>query len=160
MTVRVQRDDFDLGAELAALRRGRTDIGALVSFSGLVRESVPDPSEPDRPIRLEGFELEHYPAMTLKALEEIEGAALDRWPIQASLILHRYGRLAPGEQIMMVATASAHRAAAFEAAQFLMDYLKSRAPFWKRETTARGSHWVDARSSDEDARMRWSDRRD
>jgi molybdopterin synthase catalytic subunit len=147
MAVRVQREDFDLGAELAALRAGRTDIGALVSFSGLVR---------DMGGRLTGFELEHYPAMTEKALRGIEAQARARWPLQASLVIHRYGPLAPGAQIMMVATASAHRAAAFEAAEFLMDYLKSRAPFWKKETTPEGARWVDAREEDEAALERWS----
>jgi molybdopterin synthase catalytic subunit len=147
MAVRVQREDFDLGAELAALRAGRTDIGALVSFTGLVR---------DRDGSLTGFELEHYPAMTERALTAIEAEAQARWPLQASLIIHRFGPLSPGEQIMMVATASAHRQAAFEAAEFLMDYLKSRAPFWKKETTAEGAAWVDARETDEAALERWS----
>jgi molybdopterin synthase catalytic subunit len=147
MAVRVQREDFDLGAELAALRAGRTDIGALVSFTGLVR---------DRDGSLTGFELEHYPAMTERALAAIEAEAQTRWPLQASLIIHRFGPLSPGEQIMMVATASAHRQAAFEAAEFLMDYLKSRAPFWKKETTAEGAAWVDARETDEAALERWS----
>jgi len=147
MAFRVQREDFDLGAELAALRAGRDDIGALVSFTGLVRD-------PDGTLR--GFELEHYPGMTEKALAAIESEALARWPLQAILIIHRHGPLASGEQIMMVATASAHRAAAFEAAEFLMDYLKSRAPFWKKETTAAGASWVDAREEDEGALARWS----
>lgn len=144
MTVRVQREDFDLGAELAALRAGRTDIGALVSFTGLVRGAG-----------VTTMELEHYPGMTESALIAIEADAQARWPLQASLIIHRYGPLAPGAQIMMVATASAHRQAAFAAAEFLMDYLKSRAPFWKRETTAEGARWVDAREDDEAALVRW-----
>lgn len=147
MATRVQREDFDLGAELAALRAGRTDIGALVSFTGLVR---------DLDGALTGFELEHYPAMTERALVAIEAEAQARWPLQATLILHRYGQFAPGEQIMMVAAASAHRQAAFAAAEFLMDYLKSRAPFWKKEATASGSSWVDARESDETALARWT----
>jgi molybdopterin synthase catalytic subunit len=146
MAVRVQRADFDLGAELAALRAGRTDIGALVSFTGLVR---------DGDGRLRGFELEHYPGMTEKALAAIESEARRRWSLQASLVIHRFGPLAPGEQIMMVATAAAHRQAAFKAAEFLMDYLKSRAPFWKKETTAAGAAWVDAREADEAALGRW-----
>ena len=150
MSVRVQREDFDLGAELAALRAGRTDIGALVSFTGLVRDSADG-----QPVT--SMELEHYPAMTAKALEAIEAEAHGRWPLQASLILHRFGPLAPGDQIMMVATASKHRAAAFEAAQFLMDYLKSRAPFWKKEANAEGGSWVDARDEDETAIGRWSE---
>jgi molybdopterin synthase catalytic subunit len=150
MAVRVQREDFDLGAELAALRAGRTDIGALVSFTGLVRDTADG-------MPVSSMELEHYPAMTAKALEAIEAEARARWPLQASLILHRHGPLAPGDQIMMVATASAHRAAAFEAAEFLMDFLKSRAPFWKKEATGDGARWVDARDEDETAIGRWSE---
>jgi molybdopterin synthase catalytic subunit len=146
MAVRVQREDFDLGAELATLSDGRTDIGALVSFTGLVR---------DRGGGLATMELEHYPGMTEKALEAIEAEARARWPLDACLIVHRYGALAPGERIMMVATASAHRRAAFEAAEFLMDYLKSRAPFWKKETTAEGTRWVEAQADDEAALDRW-----
>lgn len=149
MAVRVQAEDFDLGAELAALRRGRTDIGALVSFTGLVRDSADG-----APVA--GIELEHYPGMTERALAGIEDAARVRWPLSASLIVHRFGRLPPGAQIMMVATASAHRHAAFEAAEFLMDYLKSRAPFWKRETAPGRDRWVDARESDAVALGRWS----
>jgi molybdopterin synthase catalytic subunit len=145
MAVRVQRDDFDLGAELEGLRAGRTDIGALVSFTGLVRDAG----------GLEAMELEHYPGMTEKALAAIEAEARRRWPLQACLIVHRYGRLAPGEQIMMVATASAHRQAAFAAAEFLMDYLKSRAPFWKKETSQNGARWVEARATDDAALGRW-----
>lgn len=148
MAIRVQREDFDLGAELAALREGRTDIGGLVSFSGLVRDVTG---------RLESLELEHYPGMTERALAAIEAEARSRWPLLDVLIIHRYGRLAPGDQIMMVATASAHRAAAFEAAAFLMDYLKSRAPFWKKETGDAGSAWVDAKAGDEAALDRWKD---
>lgn len=145
MTVRVQRDDFDLGREIDALTGGRHDIGAVVSFSGLVRDTG----------GLESMELEHYPGMTEKALASIEAEAVERWKLQASLVIHRYGRLLPGDRIMMVATASRHRRAAFEAAEFLMDYLKSRAPFWKRETGAGGSRWVEARESDETALGRW-----
>ncbi|MEO0911625.1 MAG: molybdenum cofactor biosynthesis protein MoaE [Pseudomonadota bacterium] len=148
MPVRVQREDFDLGAEVAALRAGRADIGALVTFSGLVRDTAGGQA-------ISAMELEHYPGMTEKALAAIEAEAEARWPLQASLIIHRYGALEPGEQIMMVATASPHRKAAFEAAEFLMDYLKSRAPFWKKEETGRGAAWVDAREADEDALTRW-----
>jgi len=151
MAVRVQRGDFDLGAELAAMRAGRTDIGALVSFTGLVRDATGG--------GLEALELEHYPGMTEKALAGIEAEARARWALQDCLIVHRYGRLVPGEQIMMVATASAHREAAFAAAEFLMDYLKSRAPFWKKETGPEGARWVEAREADETALARWmSDR--
>jgi molybdopterin synthase catalytic subunit len=147
MAVRVQREDFDPGAELAALRAGRTDIGALVSFTGLVRDTG----------GLEAMEPEHYPGMTEKALAAIEAEARGRWPLADCLIVHRYGPLAPGEQIMMVATASAHRGAAFAAAEFLMDYLKSRAPFWKKEHRVDGSEggWVEAKESDEQAAARW-----
>ena len=146
MAVRVQREDFDLGAELEALRAGRRDIGALVSFTGLVRDTG----------GLESMELEHYPGMTEKALAGIEADARGRWPLQACLIVHRYGRLLPGEQIVLVATASAHRGAAFAAAEFLMDYLKSRAPFWKKETGPQGGAWVDARDEDLAALARWT----
>jgi molybdopterin synthase catalytic subunit len=149
MAVRVQREDFDLGAELSALRSGRTDIGALVSFTGLVRGRAGDAA-------ITGMELEHYPGMTQKALCGIEAEARARWPLQASLVIHRYGALAPGDQIMMVATASPHRQAAFEAAEFLMDYLKSRAPFWKKEQIGEGARWVDSRDLDEAALTRWS----
>lgn len=146
MAVRVQQDDFDLGAELDALRAGRTDIGALVSFSGLVRDDSGD---------LEALELEHYPGMTEKALGEIEAEARARWALNDSLIIHRYGPLKPGEQIMMVAAAAPHRKAAFEAADFLMDFLKSRAPFWKKEHGVAGAAWVDAKEDDEAALKRW-----
>jgi molybdopterin synthase catalytic subunit len=146
MAVRVQREDFDVGRELDAMTAERRDVGALVSFTGLVR---------DQGGRLTRFELEHYPAMTAQAIEAIEAEAAARWPLIASLVIHRFGVLAPGDRIMMVATASAHRQAAFEAAEFLMDYLKSRAPFWKKETTPEGSAWVDARDTDEAALRRW-----
>ena len=148
MSVRVQREDFDLGLEINALRAGRSDIGALVTFSGLVRNSADG-----QPIS--AMELEHYPGMTEKALGKIEAEARERWSLQASLIIHRSGPLKPGDQIMMVATAAPHRQDAFAAAEFLMDYLKSRAPFWKNETTPDGGTWVDARESDEDALKRW-----
>ncbi len=148
MAVRVQMDDFDLARELAALRAGRTDIGALVTFTGLVRDMAGG-----APIT--EMELEHYPGMTESALEGIEAEATARWPLQASLIIHRYGPLAPGDQIVLVATASPHRQAAFEAAMFMMDFLKSRAPFWKKEAGPSGEKWVDAREADEDALTRW-----
>ena len=147
--MRVQEEDFDLGHEVAQLSANRQDIGALVTFSGLVRGgSQADP--------ISTMTLEHYPGMTEKALAEIEAEAVGRWRLQASLIIHRFGVLRPGEQIMMVATASAHRQDAFEAAEFLMDYLKSRAPFWKKEEGPKGGEWVDARVSDEEALARWS----
>jgi len=144
--IRVQKDDFDLGKELSAMRNGRVDIGALVSFSGLVR---------DLDGSLKSLNLEHYPGMTEAALTDIGEQAMTRWDLQDVLIIHRYGELAPGDQIMMVAAASKHRAEAFQAADFMMDFLKSRAPFWKKEEGASGSKWVDARDIDEDALSRW-----
>lgn len=144
--IRVQTEDFDIGAEVAALTQARHDIGAVVTFSGTVRDKTGD---------LVALELEHYPGMTEKELARIDAEAHRRWPLEASLIVHRIGRLAPGENIVLVVTASAHRRAAFEAAQFLMDYLKTRAPFWKREETASGGDWVDARDSDDAAAERW-----
>lgn len=150
MTVRVQRDDFDLGVEVKRLVAGRTDIGAIVTFTGTVREA-----DKGRPI--EAMTLEHYPGMTEAELERVEEEARKRWPLQASLIIHRYGELRPGDNIVLVVTASAHRHAAFEAASFLMDYLKSKAPFWKKEVLRDGGgHWVDARESDEEALRRWT----
>ncbi len=146
MAVRVQTEDFDLGAEAAALR-GDGEAGALVTFSGIVRGGADD---------VAAMTLEHYPGMTEAALEEIEAEACARWDLSASLIIHRVGRLAPGENIMMVAAASRHRKAAFEAAEFLMDYLKTRAPFWKKEETPEGARWVDAREADDDAAARWA----
>ena len=146
MAVRVQREDFDVGAELAGLRSGTPSAGALVSFTGLVR---------DMGGAVAAIELEHYPEMTGKALAAIEAEARSRWRLDGCLIVHRFGRLEPGDQIMMVATASAHREAAFAAAEFLMDYLKSRAPFWKKETGPDGASWVEAREADEAALGRW-----
>lgn len=145
MSVRIEEADFDTGAEIAALAAGRDDVGAVVSFTGLVRGG--DVSE---------MVLEHYPGMTEKALEEIEAEARSRWPLEAVTIIHRVGPLAPGARIVFVATASRHRGAAFEAAEFLMDYLKTRAPFWKKETTADGARWVDARETDDTAAARWN----
>jgi molybdopterin synthase catalytic subunit len=147
MVVRVQRDVFDVGAELAALTAGRTDIGALASFVGLVRDQA------DVPIT--AMTLEHYPSMTEKKLAEIEAEARARWPLQASLIVHRYGRMLPGEPIVLVATASPHRAAALEACAFLIDWLKTEAPFWKLEETAAAPRWVEARDADDRAAARW-----
>ncbi len=146
MVVRVQLEDFNLGRELENLRAGRTDIGALVSFTGLVRDDTGD---------LTALELEHYPGMTEAALTEIETEAQRRWSLNDSLIIHRYGPLKPGEQIMMVAAAAPHRRAAFEAADYLMDFLKSRAPFWKKEHGVDGAKWVDAKEDDEAALKRW-----
>lgn len=149
MAVRVQSDDFDVGAELNALTGGRTDIGAVVTFTGTVRGNTPD-----HPIA--SMTLEHYPGMTEAELARVEAEAAARWPLSASLIVHRYGTLKPGDNIVLVITASSHRQAAFEAAEFLMDYLKSRAPFWKKEDGPDGrGNWVDARESDDDAIARW-----
>jgi molybdopterin synthase catalytic subunit len=148
MSVNVQLEDFDVGAEITALSAGRTDIGAVVTFTGLVRGTAGGQDISD-------MELEYYPGMTEKALAKIEAEASTRWSLQASRIIHRYGKLVPGAQIVMVATASPHRGDAFEAAEFIMDYLKSRAPFWKKEGTADGGKWVDARDVDEDALDRW-----
>ncbi len=146
--IRVQAEDFDIGGEVAALIAGRTDIGAVVTFSGLVRDA--SGSAP-----VTSMELEHYPGMTEKELARIEAEAHARWPLQATLIVHRIGELKPGENIVLVVAASAHRAAAFEAAAFLMDYLKTRAPFWKREEGQGEARWVDARESDDQAATRW-----
>ena len=149
MAVRVEAADFDVAAEIRRLTAGRTDIGAIVTFTGTVRGQAKG-----RPIT--SMTLEHYPGMTEAELARVEAEALARWPLSASLIVHRIGTLAPGDNIVLVVAASAHRHAAFEAAAFLMDYLKSRAPFWKKETSADGvGTWVDARDSDEDAVRRW-----
>ena len=147
MTIRVQTDPFDPGAELNQFSAAQTGAGAVVSFSGVVRDG-PDGG-------LDAMEIEHYPGMTQAALAGIKAEAMERWPLTGVLVIHRHGRLEVGEVIMMVATASAHRVAAFEAAEFLMDYLKSRAPFWKKEFGKDGSAWVDAKSEDEAALDRW-----
>jgi molybdopterin synthase catalytic subunit len=145
MAVRVQEADFDTGAEIAALSAGRDDVGAVVSFTGLVRGAG-----------ITSMTLEHYPGMTEKALEAIEAEAMDRWPLQGATIIHRVGELPPGARIVLVAVASRHRGAAFEAAEFLMDYLKTRAPFWKKEIGEDGqARWVDARETDTSAADRW-----
>lgn len=148
MAVRVQREDFDVGAELAALTAGRADIGGVATFLGLVRDTAGGET-------VGAMTLEHYPGMTEKLLAEIEAEARDRWPLDATLIVHRYGRLEPGDRIVLVATASAHRQAALESCAFLIDWLKTRAPFWKLEETAKGGHWVEARESDDAAAARW-----
>lgn len=146
MTVHVQADPFDAGAELNGFAQGRTDVGAVVSFTGVVR---------DVDGGLQEMQIEHYPGMTKSAIEKIVADAARRWDLADALVIHRYGPLKPGAPIMMVATAAAHRAAAFEAADFLMDYLKSRAPFWKKEVTDAGADWVAAKDADEDALKRW-----
>lgn len=149
--IRVQNEDFDPGAELAALTRGRTDIGGAVSFVGLVREMTGADAEAIR-----AMTLEHYPGMTEKMLGAIEQEALQRWPLAASLIVHRYGKLLPGDRIVLVITSSAHRSAAFEANMFLVDWLKTKAPFWKQEDSATGATWVEARAEDDQAAARWA----
>ena len=149
--IRVQREDFDLGAEMAALTAGNHKIGGLAVFIGLVRDVVGDAA-------LGAMTLEHYPGMTEKMLARIEAEANERWPLEASLIVHRYGRLEPGERIVLVAAASQHRQAAFEACQVLIDWLKTKAPFWKLEETAAGPRWVEARSNDDQAAERWTER--
>ncbi|HYZ25829.1 MAG TPA: molybdenum cofactor biosynthesis protein MoaE [Geminicoccaceae bacterium] len=148
--IRVQKQPFDIGAELAALSAGRRDIGAIASFVGLVRDLA------DAPIA--AMTLEHYPGMTEKKLAEIEAAANERWSLQASLIVHRYGRMLPGEPIVLVATASEHRAAALESCAFLIDWLKTEAPFWKLEESSGETRWVEARASDERTAARWDTR--
>ena len=150
MPVRVGPEDFDVARETRALVGGRTDVGAIVTFTGTVRGIA-------KGIPVTSMTLEHYPGMTEDELARVEAEAQVRWPLQASLIVHRIGTLAPGDNIVLVITASAHRHAAFEAAEFLMDYLKSRAPFWKKEAGADGSGvWVDARDSDTEALKRWT----
>jgi molybdopterin synthase catalytic subunit len=144
--IRVQEAPFDLGAEANAFAARQAGMGAVVTFTGIVRDLGGD---------LDAMEIEHYPGMTEKALAGIAEEAMRRWQVGDVLILHRHGRLCADDLIMMVATASRHRADAFQAAEFLMDYLKSRAPFWKKELTQAGEGWVAARDEDEDALRRW-----
>lgn len=148
MAVRVQTGDFDAGAEMAAMRRGNPKIGAIASFVGVVRDlnEGADVAE---------MTLEHYPGMTEKALGEIVSNARTRWDIYDALIVHRVGTLKPTDQIVLVVVASGHRGEAFQACEFLMDYLKTRAPFWKKEKTPEGGRWVDARKTDDTAADRW-----
>jgi molybdopterin synthase catalytic subunit len=145
--ISVQEQPFDLGLESAQFASGHKDMGAVVTFTGIVRDLPDDP--------LIAMDIEHYPGMTEAALTEIAQSAMQRWSLGDALVIHRHGRLTPGEMIMMVATAARHRKDAFEAAEYLMDYLKSRAPFWKREITADGEDWVASKSEDEDALNRW-----
>ena len=155
--IRVQAENFDVGAEIAALTGGRHGIGGVVSFVGLVRDMAPVDGN-DAPIG--AMTLEHYPGMTEKQLATVEADANARWPLEASLIVHRYGRLEPGENIVLVVCASAHRQDAFDACNFLIDWLKTKAPFWKLEETAAGGQWVAARDTDDDAAARWGARQD
>lgn len=147
--IRIQREDFDLSAEVAALTAGRADIGAVVAFAGLCR---------DEGGKLAALELEHYPGMAEAEIGRVASDAAGRWPLSGLVAIHRYGMIRPGEQIVLVIAASAHRRAAFEAAEFMMDYLKTRAPFWKREHLADGSvgGWVEAKGEDDEAAERWS----
>ncbi|MFY0596930.1 MAG: molybdenum cofactor biosynthesis protein MoaE [Cognatishimia sp.] len=147
MRILVQEDAFDLGAETEAFTKAQETAGAVVTFTGIVRNNAEG--------TLKTMRIEHYPGMTEKALTKIAQEASERWDISDTLVIHRHGDMAPGERIMMVATASKHRVHAFEAAEFLMDFLKSRAPFWKKEITADDAEWVAAKDSDEDALNRW-----
>ena len=151
-TVRIQREDFSAAAEIAALTEGRTDVGAVVSFTGLCR---------DEGGTLEALELEHYPGMAETQVARVVEEAQARWALQGATVIHRYGRIRAGENIVLVATASAHRSAAFAAAEFLMDFLKTRAPFWKREHRRDGTigGWVEAKAEDDAAADRWSESR-
>jgi len=148
MNVRVQREGFDPGAELSVFAQGRRDVGGVVSFTGVVRDEAGT---------LDRMEIEHYPGMTQSAITAMVEQATRRWSLVDCLVIHRHGALRPGDQIMMVATAAAHRVAAFEAAEFLMDFLKSRAPFWKKEFSSDGSEWVASKLEDEDALTRWAE---
>lgn len=148
----VQQEPFDAGAEIAKLKEKSRSIGGVVAFIGTVREMAGGST-------ISAMTLEYYPGMTEKALAEIEAEALRRWPIEASLIIHRHGRLAPGDDIVLVVTASAHREAAFEACHFLIDWLKTKAPFWKFEEGEKGTGWVEAQAGDDDAARRWETRK-
>lgn len=150
--ISVQEEDFDVSSELDALTAGRADIGATVTFTGLVRDVTK--AEGGEPVT--AMTLEHYPGMTERSLRGIADEAAARWPLQGVTIIHRVGPLKPADRIVLVATASPHRAAAFESAEFLMDHLKTRAPFWKKEETPEGARWVDARDADDAAAARWS----
>ena len=153
MSVSVQEADFDVGAETAALSAGRLDVGAVATFVGLVRADklIGAGSE------VSAMTLEHYPGMTEKSLEAIIAEAGGRWQLQGVRVIHRFGRLLPGDRIVFVGVASAHRGDAFAACEFIMDYLKTRAPFWKKEDTPEGGRWVDAREADDSAAARWAE---
>ena len=153
--IKVQREDFDVGTEIERLSQDNPRIGGVASFIGLVRDMGGSAPRADR---VEALTLEHYPGMTEKKLAEIEAEANRRWPLDASLIIHRYGRLEPGDRIVLVATASPHREAALAACHFLIDWLKTDAPFWKSEETPQGERWVAARSEDDEATRRWKTR--
>jgi len=146
MTVRIQREDFDIGAEIARLTQGRADIGAVATFTGICRDDG-----------IKAMTLEHYPGMAEAEIARHVEQAQSRWPLLGVTVIHRHGRLTPGENIVLVLTASSHREAAFAAAEFLMDYLKTRAPFWKKEERADGAGWVEARQIDAAAAERWTE---
>lgn len=148
--VAVQEDDFDVSSELQQMRELSTQVGAIASFVGVVRDINSQQT-------IASLELEHYPGMTQASIREIIQEAGERWPLLAARVIHRIGKLAPTEQIVLVAVSSLHRGEAFAACEFIMDYLKTRAPFWKKELTAEGEHWVDARSTDHSAAQRWSE---
>ena len=148
-TIRIQEADFDVAQEIAALTSGRTDVGAVVSFSGICRGD-------ENGEAIAALTLEHYPGMAEAEIGRHADEALSRWPLQGLTVIHRFGRIAPGENIVLVVTASSHRQAAFEAAEFLMDYLKTNAPFWKREESVRGTSWIEAKSQDDAAAARWT----
>lgn len=150
--VRVQQEDFDLGAEVARLRAGDPRIGAVVSFVGTVRDL-------NEGAQVAELELEHYPGMTERSLEDIVAKARARWPLFGALVVHRVGPMLPMEQIVLVACSAAHRGEAFAACEFIMDYLKTEAPFWKKEQTPDGARWVDARVSDDAAKAKWAESR-
>ena len=152
MAVRVQREDFDSGAEIAALRSSDARVGAVASFIGTVRDA-------NAGVGIAAMTLEHYPGMTEKALEAICRRAVSRFDVLDTLVIHRYGELRPTDQIVMVAVTSAHRGEAFAACEFIMDYLKTEAPFWKKEATPQGARWVEAREADDAAAARWQDRK-
>jgi molybdopterin synthase catalytic subunit len=148
-TIRIQKGDFDVAQEIAALSKGRTDVGAVVSFTGICRGT--EASEP-----IAALTLEHYPDMAEAEIKRHADEAMARWPLQGLTIIHRFGRIRPGENIVLVVTASSHRQAAFQAAEFLMDYLKTNAPFWKQEESARGTSWIEAQNHDDAAAARWT----
>ncbi|MDP2111697.1 MAG: molybdopterin synthase catalytic subunit MoaE [Thiobacillus sp.] len=148
MKILVQTDPFDLGAEVAAMSRGRTDIGAIASFVGLARDM-------NEGSGVAAMTLEHYPGMTEKALAAVVDDACSRWTLLDVTVIHRVGRLLPGDPIVLVAVAGSHRGEAFDACEFIMDYLKTQAPFWKKEETMEGDRWVEARASDDAAAARW-----
>ncbi|MGC8701714.1 MAG: molybdopterin synthase catalytic subunit MoaE [Thiomonas sp.] len=152
VNIRIQTEPFDLGAETQALRAGRLEVGAIASFIGLCRDHHPGVCDSGH---VQAMELEHYPGMTERAIADMVRDAQSRWPLLGVTVIHRVGRLLPGDDIVLVLVASSHRAAAFAACEFLMDYLKTQAPFWKKETTPEGARWVDARESDDAALRRW-----